>query len=98
MKKTIEIIHISTGVDELLVNPRHLIIAEKNSESYIIEHSISLDLQKHLIINSLAEIVVGENSHVSFYKIQSENQNTSQLHNTFSTQGKKSEHKKALFA
>ena len=88
--KTIEIIHISTGNEELLVSPRNLIIAEKNSESYIIEHSISLDVKKHHIVNSLAEVVVGENAHLSFYKIQSENQNISQLHNTFSTQGKKS--------
>ena len=89
LEKNIEIIHISTGQKELLVNPRHLIIAGKNSEAYITEHFISLDA-KQIIVNASAEIVTGENAHVSFYKIQSGNKNVFQLHNTFAKQDRDS--------
>jgi Fe-S cluster assembly protein SufD len=82
LEKTIEIIHICTGENELLISPRHLIIAEKNSESQIIEHSISLDVKKRVIVNSVAEVFVDENSKLNYYKIQNENLNVFHLHNT----------------
>lgn len=82
LEKTIEIIHICTGENELLVNPRHLIIAEKNSEAQIIEHSISLDVKKRVIVNSVAEVFVDEDAKLNYYKIQNENRNVFHLHST----------------
>ncbi len=82
LEKAIEIIHICTGPDELLVNPRHLVVVEKSSEAQIIEHSISLEVKKRIIVNSVAEIFVGENAKLHYYKIQNENQNMFHLHNT----------------
>jgi Fe-S cluster assembly protein SufD len=67
-----------------------LIIAEKNSEAQIIEHSISLDVRKRVIVNSVAEIFAEENSRIHYYKIQNENQNTFHIHNTQAVQKKNS--------
>lgn len=85
LEKAIEIIHICTGENELLVSPRHLIIAEKNSKAQIIEHSISLNA-KRIIVNSVSEIFVDEGAKINYYKIQNENQNAFHLHNTHATQ------------
>ncbi len=82
LEKTIEIIQICTGENELLVSPRHLIIAEKNSEAQIIEHSISFNVKKRVIVNSVAEIFVDENAKLNYYKVQNANQNAFHLHNT----------------
>ncbi|MFI5164644.1 MAG: Fe-S cluster assembly protein SufD [Bacteroidia bacterium] len=90
LEKTIEIIHICTGENELLVSPRHLIIAEKNSDAQIIEHSISFDVRKKIIVNSVAEIFAEENSKLHYYKVQNENQNTFHIHNTQAVQKKNS--------
>lgn len=86
LENPIEIIHICTGENELLVSPRHLIIAEKNSQAQIIEHSISLNVQKRVIVNSVAEIFAEESSKLNYYKIQNENQHTFHLHNTNAVQ------------
>lgn len=90
LEETIEIIHICTGENELMVNPRHLIIAGKNSEAQIIEHSISLNVQKKIIVNSMTEIFAEENSKLNYYKIQNENRNTFHLHNTLAVQKRNS--------
>ena len=70
LETPVEIIHISTGKKEILASPRHLIIAEKNSSVSIIENNISLDLNAKVIVNSHADIFVGENSKVQYYKLQ----------------------------
>ena len=70
LENTIEIINISTGEKELLISQRNLIIAEKNSEAKIIEHNVSLNAQKNIIVNSVAEVFVGEHSKLQFYRIQ----------------------------
>jgi len=90
LEKNIEIVHLYIGNDEILVNPRHLIIADKESEVNIIEHSFALDVQKHIVVNSVAEIAIEESAKVSYYKIQSENKNTFQLNNTYVTQQQQS--------
>lgn len=84
LETPIEIIHISTGEKELLANPRHLIIVEKYSEVQIIEHSISVEAQKHIVVNSLAEVFAGENSKLQFYRIQNDCKNISQASTIYS--------------
>ncbi|MEW6469716.1 MAG: Fe-S cluster assembly protein SufD [Bacteroidota bacterium] len=85
-ERTIEIIHICTGGTELLASPRHLIIAEEGAEARIIEHSVSAELEKKVIINSVAEVFVHENARLNYYKIQNENRNAFHLHTTSAVQ------------
>jgi Fe-S cluster assembly protein SufD len=70
LENSIEITHISTGKQEILSSPRHLIIAGKNSSVSIIENNISHDLSAQVIVNSHADIFVAENSKVQFYRLQ----------------------------
>lgn len=86
LQTNIEIIHLSTGKDELLVSPRHLIIAEQNAEVNIIEQNFSLNVQKHVVVNSVTEILVEKNAKVKYYKIQSESKNTFHHNSTFAIQ------------
>jgi Fe-S cluster assembly protein SufD len=79
LKTTIEIIHISTGQQEILSNPTHLIIVEKNSSVSIIESSISHDLNVPVIVNTHAGIFAGENSKIQFYRLQNDCAMVSQI-------------------
>src|ERR1051326_2416591 len=90
LPKPIEIIHICTGSAELLVNPRHLVVAGKNSRAQVIEHSVSLDTKKTVIVNSVAEVIVGANAHVNYYKVQDSNKNLVHLHGTYASQDERS--------
>jgi Fe-S cluster assembly protein SufD len=90
LQTNIEIIHLSTGKNELLVSPRHLIVAEENAEVNIIEQNFSLDVEKQVIVNSVTEILTEKNAKVKYYKIQSGIGNTFHLHNTYVVQKQQS--------
>ena len=90
METPIEIIHISTGEKEIIASPRHLIVVEKNSSLRIIENTISLDLNSKAIVNSHADIFVGENSKVQFYRLQNDCKSVSLISSTNVIQEKNS--------
>ncbi|HEY4800729.1 MAG TPA: Fe-S cluster assembly protein SufD [Bacteroidia bacterium] len=75
LETPIEILHIATGNNPVLANPRHLIIAEKNSSANIIENNISFELSTSVIVNSHTDISVGENARIRYYRLQNECKN-----------------------
>lgn len=75
----IEVLYISTGKQELLSSPRHLIVTEKNSSVSIIENNISHDLQAPVVVNSHVDVFTGENSRIQFYRLQNDCRNVSQI-------------------
>lgn len=75
----VEILYISTGKQEILSSPRHLIATEKNSSVSIIENNISHDLKAPVIVNSHADVFAGENSRMQFYRLQNDCRNVSQI-------------------
>lgn len=75
----VEIIYLSTGEQEILSSPRHLIIAEKYSSVSVIENNISHNLQTPVIVNSHADVFSGENSRIQFYRLQNDCKNVSQV-------------------
>ena len=71
--KPIQIVHFSTGVnDEMLLQPRNLIVAEENSEVQIIERHQSLT-DKKVFTNTVTEIFADKRALVDYYKIQNDN-------------------------
>jgi len=66
-----------TGEKEILASPRHLIVAGKDSSVSIIENALSLQLSSRVIVNFHADIFVGENSKVQFYRLQNDCKNAS---------------------
>ncbi|MES2285733.1 MAG: Fe-S cluster assembly protein SufD [Bacteroidota bacterium] len=73
IEKPIHIIHISTAVQNSIINPRNLIVVEPNAQVKIIESYETIDSTAKVFNNALTEIVVEENAIVDHYKIQDEN-------------------------
>lgn len=81
--KPIQILHFSTGTESAqLLQPRNLVVVEDNSEVKIIERHQNLSDNKSFT-NSVTEIYVGKNTHVDYYKIQNDTDNSSLVDNTF---------------
>lgn len=67
-KKPYHIINITTG-NNTISQSRNLFIAEANSSIKIIESFVNLNGSENFI-NNVAEIIVGENAHLEYNKIQ----------------------------
>ena len=89
-EKPIEIIHFSSGdQDSLWLQPRNLIVIDKNSQVQIIERHQSL--KEHAVVtNSVTEIYVHEEAFVDYYKLQNDLTTASLIDNTFIEQEKNS--------
>ena len=89
-EKPIEIIHFSSGdQDSLWLQPRNLIVIDKNSQVQIIERHQSL--KDHAVVtNSVTEIYVHEEAFVDYYKLQNDLTTASLIDNTFIQQEKNS--------
>ncbi|WP_185868503.1 Fe-S cluster assembly protein SufD [Blattabacterium cuenoti] len=88
LKKPIEIISISTGLEpKVTLHTRNLIIVGKHSYVKIIEHFKSL--KKHsVLLNSVNEIYSDYYSKINYYKIQDDLKETLMIDNTFVKQKK----------
>ncbi len=64
----------SSKNEKILVQPRNLFIAGKNSQVQILEHYVSLDEDTYFT-NSVTEIVTDENAVVDHIKLQEESKN-----------------------
>jgi Fe-S cluster assembly protein SufD len=103
LDKPIEIIHINSGGESsLMLQPRSLIILEKNSTAQIFESHYSLvgknDKSPYSfpgfidpLTNTLTEIHVNEGANLDYYKIQNDLETTSLIDNTYINQKKDSE-------
>ena len=82
-KKPIEILHFSTGNEAaLLLKPRNLTLAEKNSELRVLERHKSLTTNE-VFTNPLTELYAGKNAMLVFYKVKTDMLTAPLLDNTF---------------
>lgn len=89
-EKPIEIMHFSTGEQKTLwLQPRNLIIVEKNSQVQIIERHQSL-VDHDVVTNSVTEIYAHNDALVDYYKIQNDLDSASLIDNTYIDQEKNS--------
>ena len=86
----IHIIHVSSANENIIINPRNLIVVDENAQAKIIESYETIDSSSKIFNNALTEIVVCENSIVDHYKIQDENEFGYLLNTTQVVQQKKS--------
>ena len=63
------------------MHPRTIILAEPGSESTILECHISLTDTTHLT-NNVTEIILNENSHVTYYQLLNQNPESYQINST----------------
>ncbi len=61
--------------NKLLVQPRNLFFADRNSQSTIIEHFVSLNNEDVYLTNTVTEIITQENAFVDHIKLQEESLN-----------------------
>ena len=71
-----------------MLQPRNLIVLEKNSQAEIIETHQSLT-SNPIFTNSVTEIFVDQDAHLDYYKIQNDNLTSSLIDNTYISQQKK---------
>ena len=89
-EKPIEIIHFASGNEtSLWMQPRNLIVVDKNAQVQIIERHQSL--KAHAVVtNSVTEIFVHQDSFLDYYKLQNDLESASLIDNTYITQEKNS--------
>jgi Fe-S cluster assembly protein SufD len=76
------ILHLSGDEKEnLIINPRNLIVAEPNSQVTIIECYQGIN-SKPYFNNNVTEVISEENAHVEYYKIQTEDYNSYHISKT----------------
>ncbi|MFQ5550250.1 MAG: Fe-S cluster assembly protein SufD [Gemmatimonadales bacterium] len=70
VREPIELLFISTR-DDSMTHPRSLVVLGDNAQAVFVESYVSLDGMRYLT-NAVTEIVVGDNAHCEFYRIQRE--------------------------
>ncbi len=91
LDKQVHILNLVTGSSEnILSQPRNLIITGKNSNLRLIETYNSV-IETTSLTNVITEIVINENSHVELYKIQSESTGSFHINRTQAEQKSGSE-------
>lgn len=90
--KPVQIFNFSTGSEEAtLLQPRHLVVAEENSQVRIIERHQSLT-DNPTLTNSVTEIYLHKNAIVDYYKIQNDKHSSSLIDNTYAIQESNSDY------
>ena len=98
VEKPIQIIHFSTGVNQnLMLQPRNLVVVEAQSEVQIIERHQSLS-DTAVLTNVVTEIFTHKGAQVDYYKIQNDREEASLVDSTYIHQEKHSHAKVHTFS
>ncbi len=82
VNKPVEVVYFSTGQENnLIVQPRNLVVVGKNSQIQIIERHQSLT-ENEVMTNCVTEIYAGQRSMVDYYKIQNDKLEASLIDHT----------------
>ena len=79
--KPLHIIHVTAGVENLFIQPRHLFVIGSRSEISVVESNVNFNEAK-VFINSVSEIVIEEDAQMQHYNIQTGNKNARHIHHT----------------
>lgn len=82
IEKPIQIINLIITDNDLMIQPRNLIVLEENAQAKVIICDHTLSPQKSLT-NSVTEITVNENAIFDYYNIQNEHNDSTQLSSVF---------------
>jgi len=86
VSKPIQIIHFSTGNEQnILLQPRNLIVVGENSHVQIIEKHQSLT-EQNTLTNCVTEIFAHKRAIIDYYKIQNDKSNASLIDSTYISQ------------
>jgi len=89
-EKPIEIIHFASGDETALwLQPRNLIVLDKNAQCQIIERHQSLK-EHPVVTNNVTEIFLHQDAFLDYYKLQNDLPTASLIDNTYISQEKNS--------
>jgi Fe-S cluster assembly protein SufD len=80
--KPLHIIHIASTENNLFLQPRHLFVIGAHSEISVVESYVTVGNKANVFINNVSEIVIGEDSRLQHYYIQSGDERTRYIHHT----------------
>lgn len=89
LEKPLQIINLLRGNNPLLVNPRNLIVAGKNSQAKVIicDHTLS---HQDFLSNTVTEVFVDDNAVFDYYRIQNQHNESAQITSLYVSQNKHS--------
>mgnify|MGYP000944325056 FL=1 len=90
IQKPIQINNICNSLTNQVFHTHHIIVVEKFSNVSIVETFCSAIKSEAYLLNTVSEVVVGENAFVNYYKLQSENEMAFQINSTQVDQQKNS--------
>jgi Fe-S cluster assembly protein SufD len=80
LTKPVYIVQVSTaGEQAASVNQRLLVVLEESAQAEVIEHYVSTTEQQNSFVNSLTEIVVGDNAQLQHYRLNLEEENAQHI-------------------
>lgn len=80
LTKPVYIVQVSTaGEQSASVNQRLLVVLEESAQAEVIEHYVSTTEQQNSFVNSLTEIVVGDNAQLQHYRLNLEEENAQHI-------------------
>lgn len=82
IEKPIHVINIISAKENAVLNPRQLIVLDKNAEATLIETFVSENNLGKVFHNHLSEVVLNENSKLKSYRLQNEDLLSYQVNTT----------------
>lgn len=70
LDKPLQIVHLYSAAENALFQPRHLILVNESAKAELVEVSVLLNEEKHLLINSVTQVNVKSNAQLIQYNIQ----------------------------
>lgn len=80
LAKPIYVVQVSTATEQAAsVNQRLLVVLESSAQAEVIEHYVSTTEQQNSFVNSLTEIVIGDNAQLQHYRLNLEEENAQHI-------------------
>lgn len=98
LDKPLHIVHAYTAASNMFIQPRHLIVVHPGASLSIIETIVSNNSVAKIFINSLTEVVIGENAFFNQYVLQTAESGTRLVHQTDVSQKRHSVYSNYTFA
>lgn len=70
LDKPVQLIHLYTTTENALFQPRHLILVHESAKAELVETSVLLNEEKHVLINSVTQVNLKSNAQLIQYNIQ----------------------------
>ncbi|BAV07515.1 Iron-regulated ABC transporter permease protein SufD [Filimonas lacunae] len=96
--KPVHIIHLYTTADSAFIQPRQVMVVNRNADVVFVETAAAVHGQQVIFINNVTQVVVKENAQCTHYHIQSNAAGERYVHHTQVTQHRTSRYSNYTFS